>query len=371
MKVVDLTQWYSPTSGGIRTYLRSKAVWATRHGLPHAAVVTGRRVRDEEVGASTFHHVRGRTPAGRWGYRVTARSGPVLEALERLEPDVVVLHDALAFPRSVAAWAAARGVPVAMVCHSDLALGASGLPPLLRETGAAVLGAVQRRALQAPTLVLVASEASRSRLAPHSPVPVVTSPLGIDLDVFTSARPDPALRRRLAPPGRALLLYAGRLSSEKRVELLPPALALLERPAILAIAGAGAAEGRIRRVARRHGVEDRLRFLGHIPDRRALAALMATADCFLHPNPTEPYGLCPLEALAAGCRAVAPDSAGCAEVLSGRGAVLVDTRDPVALARAVARALADPRPRPALDDLDCEATFAREWRVYEDLANAA
>jgi alpha-1,6-mannosyltransferase len=127
----------------------------------------------------------------------------------------------------------------------------------------------------------------------------------------------------------------------------------------------------MRRVARRHGVADRLLFLGHIGDRGELAALMATADCFLHPNPTEPYGLCPLEALAAGCRAVAPDTAGCAEVLSGRGAVLVDTRDPVALAGAIGRALAGPRPRRAMDDLDCEATFAREWAVYEELATAA
>jgi len=370
VRVVDLTQWYSPTSGGIRTYLRSKAAWATRHGLSHAAVVTGPRDRDEEVGASTFRHVRGRTPADRWGYRVAPRSGPVLKALERLEPDVVVLHDALAFPRSVAAWAGAHGVPVVMVCHSDLALGASGLPPLLRGAGAALLGAAQRHALRAPALVLVASEASRARVARHTRVPVVTSPLGIDLDVFTGARPDPALRERLAPPDAALLLYAGRLSSEKRVELLPPALALLERPAILAIAGAGASASRIRRVARRHGVEERLLFLGHIRDRRELAALMATADCFVHPNPTEAYGLCPLEALAAGCRVVAPDSAGCAEVLGGRGAVLVDPRAPAALAGAIDRALADARPRPAMDDLACEAAFAREWGLYAGLPAA-
>ena len=31
MRVVDLTQWYSPVSGGIRTYLRAKAEWAARH----------------------------------------------------------------------------------------------------------------------------------------------------------------------------------------------------------------------------------------------------------------------------------------------------------------------------------------------------
>ena len=40
VRVVHVTQWYSPTSGH-RTYLRAKAEWAGLRGLPHAAAVTG------------------------------------------------------------------------------------------------------------------------------------------------------------------------------------------------------------------------------------------------------------------------------------------------------------------------------------------
>ena len=371
MRVVDVTQWFSPTSGGIRTYLRAKAQWAGSRGLAHAAVLTGPDAGEDLLGASAVVRVRGRTPSARWGYRLAPRPGPVLAALDRLGPDVVVLHDPLAFPRAVARWARARGVAVAMYCHSDLALGAAGLPAGLREAAGAVLGLVQRRALAAPSAVLVASRASRERVAPHiGATPVHLSPLGVDLAVFRAARPDPALRARLAPDGQALLLYAGRLSSEKRVDLLVPALAALRRPAVLAIAGSGAAEAGLRRGARRAGVEERLLLLGHEPSRRRLAALMATADCFVHPNPAEPFGLCPLEALAAGCRVVAPDAAGTAELLAGRGAVLVAPGDGAALAEGVERALAAPRPWSHLDDLDWARTFEGEWRVYRELAAA-
>lgn len=315
--------------------------------------------------------VRGRTPAGSLGYRMAPRSAPVLDALERLGPGVVVLHDALAFPHAIVRWAAARGVAVALFCHSDLALGASGLPAAIGRPLGRVLRRAQRRALSVVPTVLVASRASEARIAPDRRGPVVRLPLGVDLDVFAGAAPDPALRRRLAPGGRPLLLHAGRLSPDKRVDLLAPTLAALGGDAVLAVAGAGVGEGSLRRRAARLGVADRLRLLGHVPDRAELATLMATADCFVHANPAEPYGLCPLEALAAGCRVVAPDSEGCGETLAGRGALMVAPDDPRALAEGIRRALAAPAPRPDLSGLSWDAAFAREWALYRELSAAA
>ena len=370
--MVDLTQWYGPHSGGIRTYLHAKARWARGAGLAHAAIVSGRASGEEAVAGSPFVHVRGLSPVGRrWGYRLVPRPGAVLSALDALEPSVVVLHDALAHPRAVAAWARPRGVAVCMVCHSDLTLAAQGLPRPLRAPVGAALGRVQRRGLTPPDVVFASSRALGARVGPVAGAPIVRSPLGIDLAEFAAARPDPRLRAELASPEVPLLLYAGRLSSEKRLDLLPAALAALEEPAVLAVAGFGAAESAFRRRATRLGVADRLRMLGHVADRSRLARLMATADVFLHPNPTEPYGLAPLEALAAGCRVVAPDAHGSRETLGGRGAVLVAPSDPAALADGVRRALRLPRPRPELGDLDWGRTFTREWACYRALVGDA
>jgi alpha-1,6-mannosyltransferase len=368
--VVDITQWYSPTSGGIRTYLHAKAGWARSRGVVHAAIVPGERVGPVQVAGSTFVTLRGRTPSRRWGYRLMPRSGEVIAALEDLGPRVIVVHDALAFPHAVAAWARERAVPVAMVCHSDLALAAEGLPAGARWLAGTVLGAVQTRALGAPQVVMVASGATQRRIASRTRVPVVVSRLGVETGSFRDGRRDPALRGRLAPPGHRLVLYAGRLSAEKRVDLLPRMLVHLPPDTVLVIAGTGSAAGRVRRLARRLGVSDRLRMVGHLDGRGALADLMASADCFVHPNPNEPFGLCPLEARAAGCPVVVPEGSGTAEFLAGRGAVIVAPGYPRALAAGVVRALSDP-PGPAdLADLSWEATFAREWDLYEELVRA-
>lgn len=96
--------------------------------------------------------------------------------------------------------------------------------------------------------------------------------------------------------------------------------------------------------------------------------MLATADCFIHPTTDEPCGLGPLEAPAAGCRVVAPRTEGTGEVLSHRGAVLVEPRDPAAPATGVRTARSRQRPHPERSDLNGDDTFARELRVDEELA---
>ncbi|MEQ9093206.1 MAG: glycosyltransferase, partial [Miltoncostaeaceae bacterium] len=311
----------------------------------------------------------------------SARAGPMCPtirrrsatpSLEELGPDVVVVHDALAFPHAVARWARERGVAVALRCHSDLALAARGLPGGLRAPAGGVLSGLQARALTAPAgVVMVASGCTGARIAGHSRAPVVISPLGVDDAVFRTASADPALRASLVGPRECMLLYAGRLSSEKRVDLLAPMLAHLPQRFVLVMAGAGAAGPRLRAAAARLGVADRLRMVGHIGPARALATLMATADCFVHPNPDEPFGLCPIEARATGCPVVVPRGSGAAEVLAGRGAVVVDPADASALARGVLHATGAP-PGPAdLTDLSWDATFTREWALYAGLTPCA
>ncbi len=50
--------------------------------------------------------------------------------------------------------------------------------------------------------------------------------------------------------------------------------------------------------------------LGHIGDKEKLANLYANSDIFIHPNPREPFGISPLEAMASGTPVIAPNSGG-------------------------------------------------------------
>jgi len=365
LRVADVTQWYSPTSGGIRTYLHAKAAYAADARTPHALMVTHTTGVPADLAPTRVYGMRTGTPPGRWGYSVALRSRGVIAALEEFAPTVVVIHDALAFPGAIAQWASRRLVPVVVMCHSHLAEATSGLPRAIGMIATPVLERLQRRALGVGDRVIVASEATRRRIAPDVSAPILVSPLGVEA-MFAYAKPDPALRARLAPSGR-LLVYAGRLSPEKRVTALPEVLAALPDCFSLAIAGSGISARAVGRRARALDVAERVHMLGHLGDRAALAALFATADCFVHPNANEPFGLAPLEAASAGCRVVIPERAGAAAVLAPAGAVLVADGAPATLAQGVAHAMRSARPAARIADVGWPSVFASEWQIYSRL----
>src|SRR6202034_1806106 len=87
----------------------------------------------------------------------------------------------------------------------------------------------------------------------RAPSPGVSD--GIDLDVYSPGAPDESLRRRYAlPVGRPLVLSVGRLSPEKRADVLIEAVATQDATdTVLALAGSGPDEGRLRELAARRG----------------------------------------------------------------------------------------------------------------------
>jgi 1,2-diacylglycerol 3-alpha-glucosyltransferase len=138
------------------------------------------------------------------------------------------------------------------------------------------------------------------------------------------------LRRALLRGFRAdeksvLLLYVGRLVPEKNLQLLFDALAHLNqngrRNLCLLVAGDGIERPRWA-ADTAHTMPGKVKFLGHIAGRDELADLYANSDVFIHPNPNEPFGIAPLEAMASGLPLVAPNSGGVTSYANDRNAWL-------------------------------------------------
>jgi alpha-1,6-mannosyltransferase len=148
-------------------------------------------------------------------------------------------------------------------------------------------------------------------------------PLGVDLDVFSPAALAPGVRARYAADDEVLVVHCGRLSPEKKPERSIVALeALLAAgmPAVLVVAGDGLSRERMER--RAQGLP--VRFTGFVHDRRALAALLASADVVLAPGPVETFGLAALEALSCGTPVVVDAGSALPEVIGGAGVAVRD-----------------------------------------------
>jgi glycosyltransferase involved in cell wall biosynthesis len=157
-------------------------------------------------------------------------------------------------------------------------------------------------------------------------------PMGADCALFHSSRRGHEKRRWLerlsgAPEGSNLLLYVGRVVPEKNFGLLLDVMQSLEHQSPgafhLVVAGEGSLRDAVEQEATRR-IPGAVGFLGHVRERSVLADIYANCDTFLHPNPAEPFGIAPLEAMASGLPMVGPNTGGLTSYAGASNAWLVE-----------------------------------------------
>lgn len=301
--------------------------------------------RIEPVGRlGWIYHVKApRTPIGDSRYRILSPLSPILwRILRREQPDLIDIGDKYSLP-----WVAAlmkwrgqvRGGRPALVAtdherlDDNLAAYAGGAP--LR----AWLARRYMRSVYVPLFhwhiansEYTAQELHVAAQGKRRPPRIYTLPMGADCEGLSPSRRHPEKRRRLIESlaladSAVLLLYAGRLAREKNLHLLVDMLQELPDRFVLLIAGGGAEEATLRQAAGAR-VPGRVKFLGHVRDRERLADLYANADVFVHPNPREPFGIAPLEAMASGLPLVAPNCGGVTSYANSGNAWLADPSGP-------------------------------------------
>ena len=139
------------------------------------------------------------------------------------------------------------------------------------------------------------------------------------------------------------LVFVGRLVSDKGVDRLLDALALLverRHDITLTVVGDGPEAASLRDRAEQLGVQDRVRFVGRRTGTELVAILNAHRILVVPSVWEEPFGVVVLEAMACGCVPVVSRSGGLPEAVGDCG-VVVDRASPVALADGIARLLTD------------------------------
>ena len=112
------------------------------------------------------------------------------------------------------------------------------------------------------------------------------------------------------------------------------------------------------------GLNGAVRVLGFVPDED-LRALYSQANVFVFPSLYEGFGLPVLEAMSCGVPVVCSNTTSLPEV-GGDVAVLVDPRDPAAIARAMEEVLTDPELASSLRARGRERAREFTWDRYAD-----
>jgi glycosyltransferase involved in cell wall biosynthesis/predicted metal-dependent phosphoesterase TrpH len=279
------------------------------------------------------------------------------------EGDYDLVHVTAPGPAGIAATLLSRvtGAPLIASHHTELSSYA-GL-----RSGDGDLEAVARTALaafyRAPRRVL-----SPSPAADRSLIDLGVTDAKIDrwergVDTVRFA---PEKAARGAYPGEIKVLYAGRLSREKGVDLLAESFlrARHRDPRLhLLLAGGGPEEGEMRQRLREHAT-----FLGWL-EGEELPRAYASADVFLFCSRTDTFGQAILEAGASGLPTVAVAEGGPATLIENRHTGLLCRPDADHLAGALLQLASSPPLRRHLGAAAARAVRVHSWeRSMEQLA---
>lgn len=309
MRIVQLANFYSPTSGGLRTAVDTIGHGYLAAGHERVLIVPGQRRTETESDAGLVITLPGPSVSG--GYRMVAQPSRIRRELDRLNPDSVEVSDK-ATMLTAGDWARANDRGSVLFSHERLDTWLAARLPALR--GPALRAAVRRWNHRAATrfdTVVVTSRFGEAEFRGVGVDNLRRIPLGVDLGTFR-----PRTRQEAA---KVRLVYAGRLSPEKNPGAVIEAVRLLAPNATLDVYGHGSALPALRGAA--HGLP--VTFHGHLASRAELAARLAEADVAFAPSPAETFGLSVLEALACGTPVVAADTGAAGELLADGAGVAV------------------------------------------------
>lgn len=282
-----------------------------------------------------------------WGARIglvgmlAAEAGAALDQLRRESFDVVHAH--WWFPNGVAGAVASRwsGAPLVTTLHgSDVRLGRSIAParPAMRQV-------LRRSARVTAVSSWLAAEA---HAVAGGECPIV-APMPVATELFA---PDPAV------PRDDTLLFVGRLTKQKGVDVLLRALALLPRSVRCDIVGDGEERRSLELLAASLELGARVRWHG-AKAAAELPSYYRRATALVLPSAEEGLGLVAIEAQLCATPVVAFASGGVVDVVrDGETGILVAARTDDALAAAISQLLRRPDRGAALGRK--AATLARD-----------
>ena len=310
MKICDLTQFYSPVSGGVKRYLHEKIDYINRRAPrdEHVLIVPGAKTKLRANRRSRVYTIRSPLVSRAAQYRALLNLRAVEEILENERPDVIESGDPYQLGWRALKVGRTLRVPVVGFYHSHfpeayvrksaMLLGKTATRRVMKLSRAYVCKLYNQHAA-----TIVASEGLARVLRHWGVHNVRVLGLGVNTEIF---RPDgsgtESIRRSLGVnSGQHLLLYVGRLSKEKNTATLLRAFRNLQRHRPnefhLLVIGDGPERTQLRKLQMR--IEN-LSWIRYCADPCELAGFYRAADLFVHPGVQETFGLAALECQACG-----------------------------------------------------------------------
>ncbi len=264
--------------------------------------------------------------------------GAIERIVEDFQPEVVHGQNHFFIERAVADVAYSHGIPVIATSHfmPENLLHYAHLPTAVEPLVKRMVWKDFCRVYEKATLVTTPTQSAVAILQRAGlDKPAFAVSCGIDLQHFNPRHQDPHILESYRLPAQPILLCVGRLSLEKKIDLVLRALARLGAavPMHLAIVGSGTERERLEQLVDDLGIRSRVTFLGFVPDEK-LPALYASSTALVTACEVELQSLVTMEAMASGKPVIAVDALALPELVhDGKNGFVFKPGDEVGLSQ--------------------------------------
>ncbi|MEO6437150.1 MAG: glycosyltransferase [Tepidisphaeraceae bacterium] len=278
--------------------------------------------------------------------------------------DVVHIHALWEQVQQDAAVAARRrGVPYVVTPHGMLSPWSLSQGKWLNRWGKQLYLSMRLRPnLDAAAAIHFTTTTERDLVAPlRLRAPAIVEPVGIDFAEFETLPERGAFRAAFPQLGdRPIVLFLSRLSPQKGLDRLIPAIALIAEgnaEAVLAIVGPDydGYEGVVHALVQRHKLEDRVVFTGMLQGRQRIEA-MVDAEMMVLPSHHENFGIVVAEAMASALPVIVSKEVNIWQDVERCGAGVAVSGEPAAVAVQIMRMLEEER--------EVRQTMGEQGRVF-------
>jgi glycosyltransferase involved in cell wall biosynthesis len=299
------------------------------------------------------------------------KTGEALRELDEFGPQAVHVQTEFSIGALGRRYCRQRGIPILSTCHTFYEMYIHWYLPLLPTFAARpTVKAWLRSVYSDDALIITPTNKIRDVMVGYGiDKEYAVIPTGVDERVFKPNQTQGRLfreeleRRHPSMRSSTLLLYVGRISQEKNLELLAEAMEkmLARNPNIhLLMVGDGPKRAELHHVFHKRGLTKAVTWAGLMP-REELPMAYSAADLFVFPSATETQGLVTIEAMLCGAPVVGVNEMGTGEIMEGDKGGLLAENDAEDFARKVLKLVEDPALRA---EKSREATLhARRWTI--------
>lgn len=304
MKIAMFVDSFHPTVDGAVVAMEIAAGGLEKRG--HEVIVLAPEVNPIPVTTRPVHYLPSIEFKSYPGYRVVISPSDMLEHLRRERVDIIHSHGIASMAILSLTAARALKLPHVLTFHTMANEAVKYYSPIgiNPEIMQKMVWIYLRNLLKRPEVVIAPSAPIKEELEMNAvrmkSCEVV--PTGVDCTRFSPERYDKRFLDKYGLAGKRVLLHVGRLSPEKRFDIVLKAVAELEpkEPELrLLVVGKGPSADQYKRMAKDLGIKDKVVFTGFLPDEE-LPIAYASCEALVIASTFETQGLVVLEALASG-----------------------------------------------------------------------